>query len=288
MAEEVRGRLIDHLIEKSVFILRESTAQFKNLCMLWSTGKDSTATLDLCRRAFFGKVPYPVLHIDTGWKFPEMYEFRDKIAKEWGLDLRVVRSPKAGILAPDKVSHKDCCHTLKTTALKDYIEREGFDAVIVSIRRDEHYMRAAERIFSPRDKDWRWKHYRPRDKKESGDSPFVYQQDTQIWDIHSSDYLEMGASHVRVHPILHWTEREVWLYIRERGLPVNPLYYSNNGKRYRSLGCAPCTNPIDSNAKTIDEIVDELAVTKTRERAGRAQDKDKEQIMRHLRSLGYM
>ena len=277
---------LEELVSKSIYVLREAAAKFKKPCILWSTGKDSTTTLSLCREAFFGEVPFPVLHIDTGWKFPEIYEFRDKLADEWKLDLRIVKHPQSGKLHPSKVGHLKCCHTLKTLALRDYLEKEGFDAVIVSIRRDEHYIRMVERVFSPRDREFRWRH---------GENPFVYEQDVELWDIYPSDFGE-GVSHVRIHPLLHWTEIEVWEYVKARKLPFNPLYradyveekYGWKGKRFRSLGCMPCTKPIDSNASTIDEIIRELQETREPERRGRVQDKEAEEIMRRLRALGYM
>ena len=289
------NRNIEDLIQNSIFILREAKAQFKHICILWSTGKDSTSLLSLCREAFFGKVPFPVLHIDTGKKFEEIYEFRDRLAEEWDLDLRIVKHPLAGKLSPDQVGHLQCCNTLKTQALKQYLEKEGFDAVIVSIRRDEHYMRMVERTFSPRDKDFRWKHLRPKREGEAGDSPFIYEQDAELWNIYRADFTQ-EISHFRVHPLLHWTELEVWLYVKARNLPYNPLYradyveqkYGWKNKRFRSLGCKPCTTPIDSSASTIDEIIQELKTTRTPERVGRVQDKEEEEVMRRLRALGYM
>lgn len=263
---------LDKLIERSLFIIREAKAQYKNPAMLWSTGKDSTACLDLCRKAFFGKVPFPVIHLDTGCKFPEIYKFRDKLAKDWDLNL-VIAKNEAAIAAgvsPQK-DRFECCTKLKTEVLKKVIEDNKFDAIIVSIRRDEHGIRAKERVVSPRDKEFRW------DFKN---------QPAEMWDFFSS--VSKEASHVRVHPILHWTELDVWRYVQRENLPVNPLYFAKNGKRYRSLGCMPCTTTVDSNADTIDKIVEELKVTDVAERSGRAQDKEKAYMMQKLRSLGYM
>jgi len=267
--------LEDHLADlerKSISIIREAKAQFKNIAVLWSTGKDSTATLWLCRKAFFGKIPFPVIHIDTGYKFPEIYEFRDRIAKEWDLDLIIARNEEATRrgMSPEK-GKLQCCTALKTEALKMLIKEKEFDALILSIRRDEHGIRAKERVFSPRDEDFRWRYE---------------DQPAEMWDLYvkpSEDF-----SHMRVHPLLHWTELDVWLYVKREGLPVNPLYFAKNGKRYRSLGCMPCTVPIPSNAGTIDEIIEELKTTNVPERAGRAQDKERAYMMQKLRSLGYM
>lgn len=263
---------LDELEKRSITIIREAKAQFKNLGVLWSTGKDSTTSLWLCKKAFFGKIPFPVIHIDTGYKFPEIYEFRDRIAKEWDFNLVIAKNEEAikKGMSPQK-GRFECCTALKTKALKDLIEKEEFDALIVSIRRDEHGIRGKERYFSPRDTEFKW------DYKN---------QPAEMWDLFvkpAEDY-----SHMRVHPILHWTELEVWQYVEQENLPINPLYFAKNGKRYRSLGCKPCTVPIPSNAKTIDDIIQELETSKTPERAGRAQDKEKAYMMQKLRSLGYM
>jgi sulfate adenylyltransferase subunit 2 len=260
------------LEEKSIFILREVKTQFKNIATLWSTGKDSTTTLWLIKKAFYGKIPFPVIHIDTGYKFPEIYEFRDKLAKEWKFDLIVCKNEEAlrkGI--SPKSGRFKCCTLLKTEALKKLIKERKFDAVIVSIRRDEHGIRAKERYLSPRDEDFRW---------------LYKEQPPEMWDMivkPSEDF-----SHVRVHPILDWTELDTWMYVKEEGIPVNPLYFAKNGRRYRSLGCMPCTVPIQSNADSIDKIIEELKTTRISERAGRAQDKEKAYMMQKLRALGYM
>ena len=263
---------LEELENRSIAIIREAKAQFKNLAILWSTGKDSTTSLWLCKKAFFGRIPFPVIHIDTGYKFPEMYKFRDAIAKEWGFNLVIARNEEAikKEMSPEK-GRFECCTQLKTEALKALIKREKFDALILSIRRDEHGIRGKERYFSPRDEEFKW------DYKN---------QPAEMWDLYvkpAEDY-----SHMRVHPILHWTEFEVWQYVKEEELPVNPLYFARDGKRYRSLGCQPCTVPIPSDAKTIDEVVEELKTSEISERAGRAQDKEKAYMMQKLRALGYM
>lgn len=263
---------LEKLEEKSIFILREAKAKFKNLAVLWSTGKDSSTTLWLCRKAFFGKVPFPVIHIDTGYKFPEIYEFRDKIAKELKFNLIVTKNEKAIKAGVSPESGRfECCTQLKTEALKKMIKEKKFDAIIVSIRRDEHGIRAKERIFSPRDKEFRW------DYKN---------QPPELWDLYSNIFRD--SSHIRIHPILHWTELDTWMYVKEEKIPINPLYFSRDGKRYRSLGCMPCTVAVKSDAKTVNEIIEELKVTGISERAGRTQDKEKEYIMQKLRSLGYL
>jgi sulfate adenylyltransferase subunit 2 len=260
------------LENKSVYIIREAYAEFKKPAVLWSTGKDSTAALSLCRQAFFGRIPFPVIHIDTGYKFRQMYDFRDRIAAEWGLDLIVAENKEARRAGMGPKDGKfECCTRLKTQALMQCLEQYHFDALILAIRRDEHGIRAKERYFSPRDEDFKW------DYKN---------QPLEMWDQYQS--ISEDKTHTRVHPILHWRELDVWEYVREKGLPVNPMYFARGGKRYRSLGCEPCTLPIDSHAKTIDEIIEELRTTKIAERSGRAQDKEKAFTMQKLRALGYM
>jgi sulfate adenylyltransferase subunit 2 len=263
---------LQDFVKRTISILREAKAQFSNPAVLWSTGKDSTATVWLCKKAFFGKIPFPVIHIDTSYKFPEIYDFRDRIAKEWDLDLIIAKNEKAlnNGMSP-KTGRLDCCTQLKTEPLKNLLREQKFDALILAIRRDEHGIRAKERYYSPRDEEFKW---------DYTDQP------AELWDLYvkpSEDF-----SHMRVHPILHWTELDVWQYVEQEKLPVNPLYFAKNGKRYRSLGCMPCTVPIPSEASTIDEIVQELKTSKIPERAGRAQDKEKAYMMQKLRSLGYM
>ncbi len=267
---------MDHLQEledKSIYIIREAYLQFKRPALLWSIGKDSTTLLWLCRKAFFGSVPFPAMHIDTTFKFPEMYKFRDHYAKEFGLDMVIEKNQDAidkGI-GYDTHDAFTCCHELKTVGLQNAIRKHNYDALFVGIRRDEHNIRAKERYFSARDINFNWNYKN---------------QNAEMWDHFQSD-TETGQ-HIRVHPLLEWTELDIWNYIKRENIPVNELYYAKNGKRYRSLGCMPITIPVDSNADTIDKIVEELKTTKVAERSGRAQDKEKAYIMQKLRSLGYM
>lgn len=260
------------LENRSVYIIREAYAEFKKPAVLWSTGKDSTAALWLCKKAFFGRIPFPVIHIDTTYKFKEMYAFRDNLAKEWGLNLIVARNEEEiekGVNPRD--GKFECCTILKTKALAKCLEQNRFDALILAIRRDEHGIRAKERYFSPRDADFKWNYK---------DQPL------EMWDQYES--IAEDKTHTRVHPILHWTELDVWEYVKQEKLPVNPLYFARDGERYRSLGCEPCTFTVPSNAKTVEEIVEELHETKIAERSGRAQDKEKSFTMQKLRVLGYM
>ena len=260
------------LENQTIYIVREAYAEFKNPAVLWSTGKDSTTMLWLCRKAFFSKIPFPVIHIDTGYKFRQMYKFRDEIAREWGLELVVAQNEEAvkeGVGPED--GKFECCTRLKTEALKRCLEKYGFDALILAIRRDEHGIRAKERYFSPRNENFGWDY---RD------------QPLEMWD--QFQRLLGEGTHMRVHPILHWRELDVWEYMKREGMPINPMYFAEIGRRYRSLGCEPCTLTIESNAANIDEIVEELKITRVAERAGRAQDKEKAYTMQKLRALGYM
>lgn len=266
---------MDHLSKlesQSIFILREAYQQFKDVAMLWSIGKDSTTLLWLIRKAFYGKPPFPVLHIDTGYKFKEIYEFRDKYSKEWGLDLIVHKNQKVKDKGVSPHRGKlECCTELKTNALKDAIVERGFRALYLGIRRDEHGIRAKERVFSPRDEDFEWNY------KE---------QPPELWDQYKTK--AKNEEHLRVHPLLGWREIDVWEYIRKESIPIVSLYFAKRGKRYRSIGCETCCNPIDSNADTVDKIIEELKTTKVSERSGRAQDKESAYMMQKLRSLGYM
>ncbi len=260
---------MNDLVEESIYILREVYFSFKKPAVLWSTGKDSTAVLNLCRQAFLGDIPFPVIHIDTGLKFLQMYNFRDKLAEKWNMDLIVTRNRKEFGRTPLEKGKFECCNKLKTDALKICLKEYGFDALILAIRRDEHGIRAKERVFSPRDDKFAW------DYKN---------QPVEMWNLYNRN----TKGHTRIHPILHWREIDVWEYIKEYNLPSNPMYFSKDGQRYRSLGCSPCTNSIESEASNIDEVIEELKTTKRAEREGRAQDKENTFNMQKLRALGYM
>ncbi|MGC9037421.1 MAG: sulfate adenylyltransferase subunit CysD [Candidatus Micrarchaeia archaeon] len=257
---------LDELEERSIYIMREAKEKFGNIAALWSMGKDSTTMLAIARKAFLGKVPFPVIHIDNGIDFPESYKFRDDLVKKWKLNLIVAKSE----IKPE-ISGFSCCGANKTEALKKVMAKYKFKALIVSIRRDEHAIRAKERYMSVRDKNFKWNYKN---------------QPPELWDDYSSKIEEGG--HVRVHPLLDWNEIDIWRYIKREHIPVNPLYFSRNGYRYRSLGCTHCTVPIKSDAKTVDDIINELKTTNVEERSGREQDKEKAYIMQRLRALGYM
>lgn len=263
---------LDRLENESIFIIREAYARFRKVAMLWSIGKDSTTLLWLMRKAFFGKIPFSVVHLDTTYKFKEIYEFRDKYVKEWNLDLIVSKNLDAlhRGMGPDK-DRFQCCTELKTDALKMVIAEKKFKALFLAIRRDEHGIRAKERIFSPRDEDFEW------DYKN---------QPLELWNQHTTKTKEQ--EHLRIHPLLGWREIDIWEYIKKENIPVVSLYFAKGGKRYRSIGCKTCCNPIDSEADTIDKIIEELKSSQVSERSGRAQDKESTYMMQKLRSLGYM
>ncbi len=264
---------LDELENRSIYIMREAYKQFKKVVLLWSIGKDSTTLLWLARKAFYDNIPFPVMHIDTTYKFPEMYAFREKYAEEYGLNLIVYKNLEAIEQGVGYETHDSLtvCTELKTNALKKAIAEHKFRGLYVGIRRDEHGIRAKERYFSPRNEDFMW------DYKN---------QPPELWDQFKAEAEE--KEHIRVHPLLHWTELDIWAYIQREGIPINELYFSKNGKRYRSLGCMPITNPIESDADTVDKIVEEIRNSNTSERSGRAQDKEEANAMQKLRALGYM
>ncbi|GFO61500.1 sulfate adenylyltransferase [Geomonas silvestris] len=262
---------LDELEDRSMYILREAYKNFENLCMLWSMGKDSTVLLWLVRKAFFGHCPIPLVHIDTSYKIPEMIEYRDRTAREWGLNLVVGqnRAALADGMHPTRGTFACCC-ALKTEALRQLLAEHGYTGVIVGVRSDEEGTRAKERYFSPRDSnnDWDFKDQPP-----------------ELWDQFKTRF-EPGT-HLRIHPLLDWSEINIWEYIEREAIPVIPLYFERgNGQRYRSLGCAPCTAPIASRARSVTEIIAELRASRVAERSGRAQDA--ERGMERLHKDGYM
>ncbi len=265
---------LDSLENQSIFILREAYKCFEKLGMLWSIGKDSSVMLWLARKAFFGHVPFPLIHIDTSYKIPEMIEFRDKLAKDWNLKLIVGQNKKALAEGMNKDKGRlTCCGALKTQGLKETLAELNLEGVIAGVRSDEEGTRAKERYFSPRDKNNDW---------DFRDQP------PELWDQFKTSF--RPGTHVRVHPLLDWTEINIWEYIARENIPVVPLYFNQGeGTRYRSLGCAPCTFPIQSQATTVEDIIEELRNTKVAERSGRAQDAEGGgRGMEELRKSGYM
>jgi len=270
----VRGeRALDRLDEleaQSMFILREAVNRLTPLGMLWSIGKDSNALLWLARKAFFGRVPFPVILLDTGNEFPEVYAFRDRIIGEWGLTY--VDAPCPAIEETDaSLPPKARAAARKTLGLKRIIAQRGFHGILLGIRRDEQAVRSKERVFSPRDASGNWDFRR---------------QPAEFWDQYNAE--APPAGHVRVHPLLHWTELDIWRYTEREGIPVVPLYFARDGKRFRSLGEKDITFPIASTAATIAEIIAELAASREPERAGRAMDHESEDAFERLRAQGYM
>jgi len=263
---------LDELEAQSIYILREAYKKFGKLGMLWSIGKDSTVMLWLAKKAFFGHCPFPLIHVDTGYKIPAMITYRDKLAKEYGLDLIVHKDVEAleNGMGPEK-GRLVCCKALKTDGLQHVVTQYEFEGLILGIRRDEEGSRSKERVFSERNKESEWDYTN---------------QAPELWDQFKTDFPK--GNHIRVHPILAWNEIDVWAYIERENIPIIDLYFAKEGKRYRSLGCAPCTGQIDSNASTIKEIIEELSNTQVSERAGRAQDQEDAYAMQKLRKDGYM
>lgn len=290
---------LDQLEATSVHILREAYREFRSLVMLWSIGKDSTVLLWLARKAFFGHVPFPLMHIDTHHKIPEMIAFRDRLARELRLDLIVGANRSAldaGQTFPaGALSRVACCRALKSEALKHTLSAEwprrrldpdtgrfvtdesgeAFTGVIVGARADEEGSRSKERYFSARDQQSEW---------DVGDQP------PELWKQYKTDFAP--GTHVRIHPLLDWTELNIWEYIERENIPVIPLYFNRgDGRRYRSLGCAPCTAPVESTARNVAEIIAELRTGKfadIAERSGREQDKEDGGGLETLRRGGYM
>ena len=277
---------LETLEAESVHIMREVVAEFRNPVMLYSIGKDSSVMLHLARKAFYpAPLPFPLLHVDTGYKFREMYEFRDAFVKEIGAELIVHRNEQAIAkgMNPRQYGVARCCGALKTEALLQALEEGGYDAAFGGARRDEERSRAKERVFSIRDEFGQWdpKNQRP-----------------ELWDIYNGRIHE-GES-VRVFPLSNWTEMDVWLYIRQENIPIVPLYYAKERpmvergdllipaedtqhleegeeptmvmSRFRTLGCSPCTGAVRSSATTIDEVVAEAAAARRSERETRIID----------------
>lgn len=290
---------LEKLESQSIYILREAYREFKNLCMLWSIGKDSTVLLWLARKAFFGHVPFPLVHIDTAYKIPEMIAYRDQLAREWNLKMiygqNVTALSKKQTFPDGKTDRINCCRQLKSEALKHtlsgewtrfrldhsqgkYLPEESgepYTGVIVGVRADEEGSRSKERYFSPRDQQSEW---------DIGDQP------PEFWNQYKTDFAP--GTHIRIHPLLDWTELNIWEYILKENIPIISLYFDRgDGTRYRSLGCAPCTKPIESTAKNVAEIIEELRSGKlanVAERSGREQDKEDGGTLETLRRDGYM
>ncbi len=261
---------LDELEAQSIYILREAYNRIAPLSMLWSLGKDSNVMVWLAKKAFFGRVPFPAILLDTGNELDEVYAFRDRYVPEWGLDYINAVCPSYEETDPTLPKNARSAER-KTLGLKRIIEAHDFRGIFLGIRRDEQAVRGKERVFSPRDLSGDW------DYKD---------QPPEFWDQFKTDF--PPGTHVRIHPLLQWTEVDIWRYIEREGIPVVPLYFARDGMRYRSLGEKDITRPIKSNASNIAEIIAELETTKEPERAGRVMDHDSEDAFERLRAKGYM
>jgi len=291
---------LKQLESESIHVLREVAAEFRNPVMLYSAGKDSSVMVRLAQKAFHpGKFPFPLMHIDTGYKFPEMYKFRDEFCGKIGARLIVERNEEwiARGCHPHKMGVDKCCSYLKTGALLDALRKHGFDAAFGGARREEEKSRAKERVFSLRDAFGQWN---PKNQRP------------ELWDIYNTCINE--GETMRVFPLSNWTERDIWEYIKLERIPVVPIYFALQreiiirkgilipvGKdftgekkkikrilcRFRSLGCIPCTGAIASSATTIDEIVIEVKKAKKSERENRVIDLTGDSSMEQKKKEGY-
>ncbi|MDB2705755.1 sulfate adenylyltransferase subunit CysD [Pseudomonadota bacterium] len=291
---------LQQLEAESIHIMREVAAEFDNPVMLYSVGKDSAVMLHLAMKAFApGKPPFPMMHVDTTWKFKEMIAFRDQRVKDLGLDLIVEKNEQAVIDGINPFDHARYTDIMKTDTLKAALTKHGFDAAFGGARRDEEKSRAKERVYSFRDKNHRW------DPK---------QQRPELWNTYNSK-VNPGES-IRVFPLSNWTELDIWQYIHLEGIPIVPLYYAaerpvveRNGLkimvdddrmrleegevptmekiRFRTLGCYPLTGAVESNASTLPEIIQEMLLATTSERQGRAIDHDESGSMEKKKQEGY-
>ncbi len=293
---------LKQLEAESIHIIREVAAEFENPVMLYSIGKDSAVMLHLAQKAFYpGKPPFPLMHVDTTWKFREMISFRDQMAKQLGMELIVHINQEGVKQGIGPFTHGSKVHTdvMKTESLKQALDKYGFDAAFGGARRDEEKSRAKERVYSFRDKKHRWdpKNQRP-----------------ELWNVYNGK-VNRGES-IRVFPLSNWTELDIWQYIYLESIPIVPLYYAaerpvverngtlimvddermplNEGEtpqmkwvRFRTLGCYPLTGAVESKAATLPEIIQEMLLTKTSERQGRVIDHDQAGSMEQKKREGY-
>ena len=300
---------LKQLEAESIHIMREVVAEFKNPVMLYSVGKDSSVMVRLAQKAFHpGPFPFPLMHVDTGFKFPEMYEFRDRFCEQIGARLIVERNEEwiSKGCHPLSLGVDKCCSHLKTGALLDAVTKHGFDAAFGGARREEEKSRAKERVFSLRDRFGQWdpKNQRP-----------------ELWDLYNTRINE--GETVRVFPLSNWTEQDIWQYIKMEQIPVVPIYFAmkrevvvrkgiliplssasvnprENGPggdgsepvetmmcRFRSLGCIPCTGAVASSASSIDDIIAEVVAAKKSERENRVIDLTSDSSMEQKKKEGY-
>ena len=293
---------LKQLEAESIHIFREVAAEFDNPVMLYSIGKDSSVLLHLACKAFYpGKIPFPLMHVDTNWKFKEMIEFRDCMANKHNFDLITYKNPEGLAMDINPFVHGSAKHTdiMKTQGLKQALDKYAFDAAFGGARRDEEKSRAKERVYSFRDKNHRWdpKNQRP-----------------ELWNLYNGK-VDKGES-IRVFPISNWTELDVWLYIYQENIEIVPLYFAKErpvverdgvkilldderlplepgekptleSVRFRTLGCYPLTGAIESKATTLPEIIQEMLLTRTSERQGRVIDQDQAGAMEQKKIEGY-
>lgn len=293
---------LQQLEAESIKIIREVAAEFENPVMLYSIGKDSSVLLHLARKAFYpAKIPFPLLHVDTDWKFREMIEFRDRLAKEYGFDLLIHKNPEGLEMGIGPFTHGSAKHTdvMKTQGLKQALDKYGFDAAFGGARRDEEKSRAKERVYSFRDKHHRWdpKNQRP-----------------ELWNTYNSQ-VNPGES-IRVFPLSNWTELDIWQYIYQENIEMVPLYLAKErpvverdgtlimvddermpleegevpqmkSVRFRTLGCYPLTGAVESTASTLTEIIEEMLLSTSSEREGRVIDHDSSGSMEKKKREGY-
>ncbi len=299
------ARRLTHLREleaESIHIIREAAAEFDNPVMLYSIGKDSSVMLRLARKAFApGTLPFPLMHVDTTWKFREMYAFRDKLMRKLGLNLIVHTNPEGAAANINPFDHGSAKYTtvMKTVALKQALDKHGFDCAFGGARRDEERSRAKERIYSFRDRFHQWdpKNQRP-----------------ELWNLFNAKITK--GENVRVFPLSNWTELDVWLYVLVEKIPVVPLYLSakrpvvkregawimvddermrlHDGEvpeqkmvRFRTLGCYPLSGAVESEAETLETVIQEMLLTRFSERQGRLIDFDEDGSMEMKKREGY-
>lgn len=291
---------LDELEAESIHTMREVVASMERPVMLYSVGKDSSVMLRLARKAFHpAKLPFPLLHVDTGFKFREMYEFRDRLCAELGLELIVHRHEQVGRANPWTLGTAKCCSYLKTQALLDALSAGGFDAAFGGARRDEERSRAKERVYSFRDRHGRWdpKNQRP-----------------ELWNLYNGRHNPNES--IRVFPLSNWTEADVWRYILREDIPIVPMYFAKPREvivrgellipielpdvplaageraetvmcRFRTLGCSPCTGAVRSEADTLAKILEEVIEARNSERITRVIDHDRDGSMELKKREGY-
>tara|TARA_R110002096_G_scaffold44524_4_gene119718 strand:+ start:6815 stop:7720 length:906 start_codon:yes stop_codon:yes gene_type:complete len=292
---------LDELEAEAIHIMREVVAEFENPVMLYSVGKDSSVMVRLARKAFApGKLPFPLLHVDTGYKFAEMYSFRDKFVKDIGANLIVEgnKQAQADGANPFDLGTSKCCGLLKTKGLLDALKKGKYDAAFGGARRDEEKSRAKERVYSFRDK---FGHWDPKNQRP------------ELWNLYNGQH--NTGENIRVFPLSNWTELDVWLYIYKESIPIVPMYFAKERAvvvrneqlipaegpmrlkegekpemiscRFRTLGCSPCTGAVRSEADTLEKVIEEIMTARQSERITRIIDHDRDGSMELKKREGY-